>query len=146
MGFLAIDIGNTRLKWAVFDSGRPGAQVQAQGAIFLEHIDTLAEGDWRALAPPEGMLGCNVAGDAVRKRVEEQLELWDIPGRWVASGPKGGGVVHGARVFDQPTCHWRPEVRGGVLAPEASDLLKGFFRARRGRRSGEATAVEGEQG
>jgi type III pantothenate kinase len=99
MGFLAIDIGNTRLKWAVFDSDRPAARLQAQGAVFLEHIDTLAEGDWRTLPPPEGMLGCNVAGDAVRKRVEEQLELWDIPGRWVASGRKGGGVING---YDHP--------------------------------------------
>ena len=44
---------------------------------------------------------------------------------------KGGGVVHGARVFDQPTCHWRPAVEGGVLAEESAGLLKGFFRARR---------------
>jgi type III pantothenate kinase len=83
----------------VFDSGRPAARLLAQGAVFLEHIDTLAEGDWRNLPVPEGMLGCNVAGDAVRKRVEEQLELWDIPGRWVASGPKGGGVING---YDHP--------------------------------------------
>ena len=33
-----------------------------------------------------------------------------------ASDPKGGGVEHGAKVFDQPTCHWRPQVLGGVLA------------------------------
>lgn len=63
-----------------------------------------------------------------------------------ADDPKGGGVLQGARVFDQPTCHWRPEVEGGVLAAESADLLKGFFRARRGRRSGEATAIEGEEG
>ncbi|MCA3755423.1 MAG: nucleoside deaminase, partial [Phenylobacterium sp.] len=63
-----------------------------------------------------------------------------------AEDPKGGGVLHGARVFDQPTCHWRPEVSGGVLAAESASLLKGFFRARRGRRSGEAAAVEGEEG
>ncbi|HVY34633.1 MAG TPA: tRNA adenosine(34) deaminase TadA [Caulobacteraceae bacterium] len=49
-----------------------------------------------------------------------------------AEDAKGGGVVHGARVFDQPTCHWRPEVEGGVLAEESAALLKGFFRARRG--------------
>ena len=48
-----------------------------------------------------------------------------------AEDPKGGGVVHGARVFDQPTCHWRPQVEGGVLAAEAGELLRGFFRARR---------------
>lgn len=50
---------------------------------------------------------------------------------------KGGGVVHGARVFDQPTCHWRPEVEAGVMAEESAALLKGFFRARR-KGSGEA--------
>ncbi len=49
-----------------------------------------------------------------------------------ASDPKGGGVVHGPKVFDQPTCHWRPEVLGGVLAEESAALLKAFFRARRG--------------
>jgi tRNA(Arg) A34 adenosine deaminase TadA len=48
-----------------------------------------------------------------------------------ASDPKGGGVLHGARVFDQPTCHWRPEVVSGVLAEESASLLKGFFQARR---------------
>ena len=50
-----------------------------------------------------------------------------------AQDPKGGGVIHGARVFDQPTCHWRPQVQGGVLAEESSEMLKGFFRARRGK-------------
>jgi tRNA(Arg) A34 adenosine deaminase TadA len=48
-----------------------------------------------------------------------------------ASDPKGGGVEHGAKVFDQPTCHWRPDVAGGMLAEESAALLKGFFRARR---------------
>lgn len=53
-----------------------------------------------------------------------------------ASDPKGGGVEHGARVFDQPTCHWRPQVAAGVLAAESAALLKGFFQARRkGRRA-----------
>jgi tRNA(Arg) A34 adenosine deaminase TadA len=49
-----------------------------------------------------------------------------------AEDPKGGAVVHGPRFFEQPTCHWRPGVEGGVLAAESSALLKGFFRARRG--------------
>ena len=48
-----------------------------------------------------------------------------------AEDPKGGAVVHGPRFFDQPTCHWRPQVTGGVLAEEAGELLRGFFRARR---------------
>ena len=48
-----------------------------------------------------------------------------------ASDPKGGGVIHGAKVFDQPTCHWRPRVESGVLADESGSLLKAFFKARR---------------
>ncbi len=48
-----------------------------------------------------------------------------------AEDPKGGAVIHGPRFFDQPTCHWRPAVEGGLLAEESSALLKGFFRARR---------------
>ena len=48
-----------------------------------------------------------------------------------AEDAKGGAVVHGPRFFEQPTCHWRPEVVGGVLAEESSALLKGFFKARR---------------
>jgi tRNA(Arg) A34 adenosine deaminase TadA len=48
-----------------------------------------------------------------------------------AEDAKGGGVIHGPRVFDQPTCHWRPSVIGGVLAEESAALLRGFFRARR---------------
>ncbi len=50
---------------------------------------------------------------------------------WGAEDPKGGGVVHGARVFAQPTCHWKPELRGGVLADESAAMLRDFFRARR---------------
>jgi tRNA(adenine34) deaminase len=50
---------------------------------------------------------------------------------WGADDPKGGGVVHGAKVFDHPTCHWKPLVQGGVLAEESADMLRQFFRARR---------------
>ena len=87
MNLLAIDIGNTRLKWAQYGSLAPASEPLAQGAVFLENIDQLADGggDWARLAPPDAMLGCCVAGDSVRHRVEEQLELWDVAARWVVS-------------------------------------------------------------
>ncbi len=50
-----------------------------------------------------------------------------------APDAKGGAVEHGPRFFAQPTCHWRPEVASGVLAEESSQMLKGFFRARRSK-------------
>lgn len=48
-----------------------------------------------------------------------------------AYDPKGGGVEHGARFFQQDTCHHAPEVIGGVEEVQASQLLKAFFAARR---------------
>lgn len=48
-----------------------------------------------------------------------------------AYDPKGGGVEHGARVFDAPSCHHRPEVVGGVREAEAAALLRAFFAERR---------------
>jgi tRNA(Arg) A34 adenosine deaminase TadA len=54
-------------------------------------------------------------------------------GRLVFGAPdeKGGAVAHGPRFFDQPTCHWRPAVTGGVLAEDCSAVLRAFFRSRR---------------
>jgi tRNA(Arg) A34 adenosine deaminase TadA len=48
-----------------------------------------------------------------------------------AADEKGGAVVSGPRFFEQATCHWRPDVTGGVMAEEAGALLKEFFRSRR---------------
>ena len=48
-----------------------------------------------------------------------------------AADPKGGGVEHGARIFQQPTCHHRPEVIGGIQESRAAELLRGFFKERR---------------
>ena len=50
---------------------------------------------------------------------------------WAADDPKGGAVVHGPRLFEQPTLHSRPTVEGGLMADESAALLKGFFRQRR---------------
>ena len=99
MSFLAIDIGNTRLKWALYAQPQPGAPMLAHGAVFLETIDTLAEKDWRSLPAPHSMLGSVVAGDVVRRRVEEQMELWDIDARWVVPSAHEAGVVNG---YDHP--------------------------------------------
>ena len=126
MSFLAIDIGNTRLKWALYAGAQPGAAALAQGTVFLETIDELADGDWRALRPPTAMLGCNVAGDAVRRRVEEQLDIWDIAPRWVVPSRHEAGVTNG---YDHPArlgadrwvaligAHARLRARGAVARP-----------------------------
>ena len=102
MTFLALDVGNTRLKWAQYDSPTSGARLLAQGAVFLENIDKLADeesGDWRAIAAPSKILGCIVAGDAIKRRVVEQLELWDVAPHWVIASPQEAGMTNG---YDHP--------------------------------------------
>ena len=49
-----------------------------------------------------------------------------------ASDPKAGAVENGVRYFSAPSCLHRPEIYGGIGESEAAELLRGFFRARRG--------------
>lgn len=99
MTFLALDVGNTRLKWSEYDAPAVGAKLLAHGAVFLENIDRLAEEDWRGLAEPAAILGCVVAGDAVKRRLTEQMEIWDVLPRWVVSSPQEAGLSNG---YDHP--------------------------------------------
>ncbi|MDO8277064.1 MAG: type III pantothenate kinase [Burkholderiaceae bacterium] len=99
MTFLAIDVGNTRLKWAQYESAKPGAAMLAHGAEFLENIDRLSDEGWACLAAPDSMLGCIVAGDAVKRRVQEQMELWDVAPQWVVASAAEAGLVNG---YDHP--------------------------------------------
>ena len=100
MTFLALDIGNTRLKWAQYASPRPDAPLMAQGAEFLENIEKLAEGAWRGLLPPNQILGCAVAADAVKRRLQEQLDAWDVSPQWVVASEAEAGLRNG---YDHPT-------------------------------------------
>jgi type III pantothenate kinase len=100
MTFIALDVGNTRLKWALYDSPRTNAALLSQGAVFLENIDRLADEDWKSLPPVTRMLGCIVAGDALRRRVDEQLEIWDLTPSWVVPSASEAGLHNG---YDHPT-------------------------------------------
>ena len=57
-----------------------------------------------------------------------------------ATDPKGGAVLHGPRLFGQPTCHHAPEIFPGIGESEAGELLRDFFRE---RRSGAGGSVQG---
>jgi tRNA(Arg) A34 adenosine deaminase TadA len=49
-----------------------------------------------------------------------------------AADPKSGGVAHGARVFDHPQAHHRPEILAGIGETAAEALLRDFFAGLRG--------------
>ena len=105
MTFLALDIGNTRIKWAQYASARPNAQLLHHGAEFLENIDKLSEGAWRDLQAPTRVLGCVVAGDAIKRRVQDQMDLWDqwdhweVAPQWVVASDAEAGLRNG---YDHP--------------------------------------------
>ena len=50
---------------------------------------------------------------------------------WGAADPKGGGVEHGPRIFEQPSCHHKPELYSGIGERRSGALLKTFFKALR---------------
>lgn len=52
---------------------------------------------------------------------------------YAAEDVKGGAVDNGSRFYSQPTCHHAPEVYGGIRETESAEMLRAFFRARRGR-------------
>ena len=111
---------------------RAGNRVEAERDAS-GHAELLAMRAAARLLGSPRLLGCTVvvslepcamcAGAMVHFRVERVV--------FGAYDPKGGGVEHGARVFDAPGCLHRPAVVGGVREAEAGALLRGFFAGRR---------------
>jgi type III pantothenate kinase len=100
MSILTIDVGNTRLKWALFERFEPGLPPLQSGAVVHEEIDDLAANVWSALPAPTTMLGCIVAGEAVKRRVEEQLDkAWHLPADWIVASGIQCGLTNG---YDYP--------------------------------------------
>ena len=52
---------------------------------------------------------------------------------YAASDSKTGGVENGPKIFESSSCHHKPEVYSGMLASEASELLKDFFQGKRNK-------------
>jgi tRNA(adenine34) deaminase len=51
---------------------------------------------------------------------------------FAASEPRAGAVVSRSQFFDQDYLNHRVLLEGGLLAEEAGEMLKAFFKARRG--------------
>lgn len=89
---LAIDAGNTRIKWGVHD----GNAWLAAGAVATREAGGLGQ-SW-ALAPPAGQaIASNVAGDEVRAALEAACRSRGLVLRTIASQASQLGVVNGYR-------------------------------------------------
>ena len=94
---LVIDVGNSRLKWAL----RGSRGWTARGAVANQDIGSLAVRDWQNLERPARAVGVNVAGEAARVRVEGQLARWRLPIEWLSARAEAGGVTNHYQVPSQ---------------------------------------------
>jgi type III pantothenate kinase len=111
---LLIDAGNTSIKWALVEDGAaPGVWV-ASGA--LAH-DAVAPGIW-AGRPISGALISNVAGAALRARLELALPDGLQRASWFASQPQLAGLKNGYRNPAQLGCdRFAAAIGARALAP-----------------------------
>lgn len=107
---LAIDSGNSRIKWGVHD----GEQWLRFGEVERHDIESL-ERAWQALAAPERIVACNVAGDIAQARLARMLSRWNITPVWCESRELQCGVSNG---YDEP----------GQLGPDRWAALIGAWR------------------
>ena len=119
---------------------RDGAVLAAAGNRTLEDRDPTAHAEMLAIRAAcrttgsERLVGCDLyvtlepcamcAGAISFARLRRLY--------YAAEDFKGGAVDNGVRFYAQPTCHHAPEVYGGIRETEAADMLRAFFRARRG--------------
>jgi type III pantothenate kinase len=87
---LCLDCGNSRLKWGL--AGEHGWV--SQGNLANQDVGTLALRDWQNLPRPARAVGVNVAGEALRVRVEAQLVRWRLAPEWLLAAESACGVYN----------------------------------------------------
>ena len=116
---LAVDAGNSRVKWALHD----GRDFVREGWVAHAEIDAL-DAQWSSLPEPSTVVIANVAGDGIAERLRKSTGRWKVPPRWACSARSQAGV---SSRYDDPSQlgidrwaaligarrHSRDRVRGG---------------------------------
>jgi len=89
MRILAIDAGNSRVKWGVWEDGWT-----LQGAVATLQVGALTQA-WRNLPPIDVVVACSVAGMAVRRWLDAWCSDHNHALRWVLSVREQCGVRNG---------------------------------------------------
>ena len=92
---LAVDAGNSRVKWALHD----GRVFVHDGWVTLADLDAL-DAQWISLPAPSSIVIANVAGDEVGKRLRTFCERWQTAPRWASSARSQAGV---SNCYDEPS-------------------------------------------
>ena len=92
---LAVDAGNSRVKWALHD----GRSFVREGWVAHADFDAL-DAQWSSLPAPSSIVIANVAGDETGQRLRKCLERWPIAPRWASSARSQAGVTN---CYDEPS-------------------------------------------
>jgi type III pantothenate kinase len=85
---LAVDAGNSRVKWALYD----GRTFVREGWVAHADIGTLAEA-WARLPVPSSIVVANVAGDTVRAGLERLFVRWQTGIQWISATRTQCGIT-----------------------------------------------------
>jgi type III pantothenate kinase len=91
MSILAVDAGNTRIKWGLWDGGW-----LRQDSVAKDDVPLLAVA-WQLLDRPRHVIASNVAGAQVREWLNAWARSRGLAVRWVTSQPEQCGVKNGYR-------------------------------------------------
>lgn len=96
---LAIDSGNSYVKWGLFKHG----QWLTQGKVFYEQILCLKK-EFKELISPEKIVISHVARVITKNEICEQISIWPVVPVWIRSHSFQCGVSNGYSDFSQLGC------------------------------------------
>ena len=93
---LAVDSGNSRLKWGLHPGWGAGRGAEAswhsQGSLPAAELARL-EGEWSSLPQPRAIVVSNVAGAPAREAIEKALRRFEAAPDWVVARASQCGVT-----------------------------------------------------
>src|SRR5687768_17496017 len=95
MRVLAVDAGNTRIKWGLHD----GESWLVQDWVATARAPRIGRA-WARLPRPDAIVSCNVAGKSVQRAIAAAARGLRLPVRFAASRPRQCGVVSS---YDRPS-------------------------------------------
>ncbi|MFI4869708.1 MAG: type III pantothenate kinase [Steroidobacterales bacterium] len=99
MKLLLLDVGNSRLKWALLRGRyRRGQPFAAQGAVEIPALRSLAAWSrlFKGLGAPDVIWACNVAGVAVERRIRAACQRAGLPAPQFARSQHAAAGVRNA--------------------------------------------------
>ncbi|HLU76785.1 MAG TPA: type III pantothenate kinase [Burkholderiales bacterium] len=94
---LAVDAGNTRIKWGLRDAA---GQWITRGAAAVDELERAYE-EWARMPVPTRIAIANVAGPAVRETVVDLIGRWSVEPVWLETTARACGVVNGYEIPTQ---------------------------------------------